>query len=84
MEILMIPKYLAVYFKLDTEKLVGRLTNRRVSPDGKHIYNLLTNPPKVEGICDVTGEPLKHRDDDKEEVIRSRMEVFDSTVGPVL
>ena len=74
----------AVHFKLDTEKLVARLCNRRVSKDGKHIYNLLTNPPKVEGICDVTGEPLIHRDDDREDVVRSRMEVFEDTINPVL
>jgi adenylate kinase len=77
-------EYLAVYFKLDTDKLVERLTNRRVTKDGKNIYNLKTNPPKVEGVCDVTGEPLLQRDDDKEEVVRSRMEVFESTVGPII
>lgn len=76
--------YLAIYFKLDTDKLVERITNRRVSPDGKHIYNLKTNPPKVAGICDVTGEKLVHRDDDKEDVIRERMKVFESTLNPML
>lgn len=83
-EILAGNEYMAVYFKVDTDKLVARLTNRRVSPDGKNIYNLLTNPPKVEGICDVTGEKLIHRDDDKEETIRNRMNVYEQTVGPVL
>lgn len=76
--------YKAVYFALDTENLVKRLTNRRVSPDGKNIYNLLTNPPKVEGICDVTGEKLMHRKDDTEEIIRDRMQVFKDTVEPML
>ena len=76
--------YTAVYFDLDTDKLVQRLCNRRVTKDGKHIYNLLTNPPKVEGVCDVTGEPLIHRDDDEEEVVRSRMEVFKNTIDPLL
>lgn len=76
--------YLAVYFKLDTEKLVERLTNRRVTKDGKHIYNLLSNPPRIEGVCDVTGQPLLQRDDDKEEVIRNRMKVFEETIGPLL
>lgn len=74
----------AIHFQLNTEQLVERLCNRRVSPDGKHIYNLLTNPPKKEGICDVTGEPLVHRDDDQEDVVRSRMEVFEDTIHPVL
>ena len=77
-------QYLAVYFKLDTENLVERLTNRRVTKDGKHIYNLKTNPPKVAGVCDITGEELIQRDDDKEEVVRDRMKVFDSTMGPVI
>ncbi|MCT4642260.1 MAG: adenylate kinase [Bacteriovoracaceae bacterium] len=74
----------ALYFELDTELLVDRLTKRRVTKDGKYIYNLDTNPPKVDGVCDVTGQELIHRDDDKEEVIRSRMEVFESTISPVL
>ncbi|MBL7664234.1 MAG: adenylate kinase [Bacteriovoracaceae bacterium] len=77
-------EYLAIYFKVDTEKLVERLTNRRVTADGKHIYNLLTNPPKVAGKCDVTGEALIQRDDDKEEVIRKRMKVYEESIGPVL
>lgn len=76
--------YTAIYFEVDTEKLVTRLTNRRVTKDGKQIYNLITNPPKVPGVCDVTGEPLIQRDDDKEEVIRKRMDVYNSTVEPVL
>ena len=74
----------AVYFKLNTEKLVERLANRRVTKDGKNIYNLITNPPKNSGVCDISGEPLLQRDDDKEEVVRKRMEVFESTINPVL
>ncbi len=83
-EILSDFNYIAIYFKVDTEKLVERLTNRRVTKDGKHIYNLLTNPPQKEGVCDVTGQELIQRDDDREEVIRKRMSVFGDTVGPVL
>jgi adenylate kinase len=45
---------------------------------------LKTNPPKVEGVCDITGEELVQRDDDKEEVVRDRMKVFDDTMGPVI
>lgn len=74
----------AIYFKLDTEKLVDRLKNRRMTKDGKNIYNVVTNPPKVAGVCDVTGEALIQRDDDKEDVVRHRMSVFDETIGPVL
>lgn len=76
--------YTALYLKVDTEVLVDRLRNRRMTADGKYIYNLETNPPKVAGICDVTGEKLVQRDDDKEEVVRKRMEVFEGTIEPVL
>ena len=74
---------LAVYFSIDTDKMVERLTNRRMTKDGKHIYNLKTNPPRKEGICDVTGEPLIQRKDDTEQVVRNRMEVFEKTMGEV-
>ena len=76
--------YLAVYFKMDLDTLIERITNRRTTKDGKHIYNLKTNPPKVEGVCDVTGEPLIQRADDKEEVVRERMNVFEATIDPIL
>lgn len=76
--------YLAVYFKLNTDILVERITNRRMTKDGKHIYNLKTNPPKVSGICDVTGEALMHRDDDQESIVRERMNVFNDTITPML
>tara|TARA_B100001971_G_scaffold214585_1_gene252823 strand:- start:40301 stop:40927 length:627 start_codon:yes stop_codon:yes gene_type:complete len=76
--------YLAVYFKLDTDMLVERITNRRTTKDGKHIYNLKTNPPKVPGICDVTGEELIQRPDDTEEVVRNRMKVFEDNMMEVI
>lgn len=83
-EILGDSEHKAVYFELNTDSLVKRLTNRRVTKDGKHIYNLDSNPPKVAGICDISGEELIHRHDDKEDVIRSRMEVFGKTIDPIL
>jgi adenylate kinase len=76
--------YIAVYFKMNLDDLIGRITNRRTTKDGKHIYNLKTNPPKKEGVCDVTGEQLIQRADDKEEVVRERMNVFEATIDPIL
>ena len=55
-----------------------------MTKDGKYIYNLVSNPPKQNGVCDISGEPLVQRDDDKEDVVRNRMKVFDETNGPVL
>ena len=77
-------EYLAVYLNLDTDKLISRLANRRMTKDGKNIYNLDTKPPVVEGICDITGEDLIQREDDKESVVRDRMGVFSDTISPVL
>lgn len=76
--------YLAVYFELDLDILIERITNRRTTKDGKHIYNLKSNPPKVDGICDITGEKLVQRNDDKEEIVRDRMNVFRTTIDPIL
>ncbi|MBI2521285.1 MAG: nucleoside monophosphate kinase [Bdellovibrio sp.] len=74
----------AVYFKMDLEALVQRITNRRVAPKSGMIYNLLTRPPKRPGICDVSGEPLIHRKDDTEEVIRNRIDVFKATIDEMV
>ena len=76
--------YLAVYFELDLYILIERITNRRTTKDGKHIYNLKSNPPKVDGICDVTGEELVLRNDDKEAIVKDRMNVFKTTIDPIL
>lgn len=75
----------AVYFEINTGKLIARLTNRRTCKDCGAIYNLLTKKPKVEGLCDVCGSTnLVQRADDKEEVIANRLKVFEETVSPVL
>jgi adenylate kinase len=76
---------LAVYFDIDVSKLVQRLTNRRTCKDCGAIYNLLTQRPKKAGTCDnCNGTVLVHRDDDKEEVIKKRMDVFQQNTRPVL
>jgi len=75
----------AVYFKLDVNNLVNRLTKRRTCGDCGEIYNLDTLPPKVEGVCDkCQSTNIIHRKDDTEEVIRNRMDVYEGTIGPVL
>ena len=49
----------------------------------EELITLKKNPPKVEGIDDVTGEPLIHRNDDKREVIKARLDVYYSKTLPV-
>lgn len=76
---------LAVYFEINTAKLVERLTNRRTCKNCGAIYNLISKKPKVTGVCDVCGSTdLEQRADDKEEVITNRLKVFSETVNPVL
>ncbi len=76
--------YTAVYFVIDTEVLVERLTNRRVCKDCGAIYNLVGMAPKKAGICDKCSGELFHRKDDNEEVIRNRIDVYNGTVEPML
>lgn len=84
-EVLKGVKATAVYFDIDQNKLIERLTNRRTCKDCSTIYNLISKKPKIEGVCDKCGGTnLVQRADDKEDVIRNRLEVFQKTVDPVL
>lgn len=67
----------------DRDELLRRITGRRICPQG-HIYNIYTQPPQVEGVCDVDGNNLEQRKDDTEEVFESRMKVFEAETAPVL
>ncbi len=76
---------LAVYFEIDVARLVERLTNRRTCANCGAIYNLVSKKPKITGTCDQCGgTDLKQRADDKEDVIKNRLQVFQDTVSPVL
>lgn len=55
------------------DDIVARLSGRRSHPGSGRVYHVTFNPPKVEGVDDITGEPLVHRDDDREETIRNRL-----------
>ena len=68
---------------VDRDDLLMRITGRRICPQG-HIYNIYTQPPVVEGVCDVDGSSLEQRKDDTESVFESRMKVFDEETAPVI
>jgi len=55
------------------DEIVARLSGRRSHPGSGRVYHVTFNPPKMEGVDDITGEPLVHRDDDREETIRNRL-----------
>jgi len=66
------------------EKLVHRLTGRLLNPRTGKIYHMVDNPPKQAGVCDDDGGPLIQRDDDREEVIRKRFQIYRSEKDPIL
>ena len=65
-----------VLLTLDEEELIKRLTGRRVALKSGRVYHLYFSPPKKEGICDETGEKLIQREDDKLEIVRSRLQRY--------
>jgi len=73
-----------IELKINEEELYDRIEGRRVHLPSGRVYNINTNPPKVEGRDDVTGEPLIHRDDDKREVMKSRIDVYNKKTAPVI
>jgi adenylate kinase len=66
------------------EEIVARLSGRRVHPGSGRVYHVDHNPPKVAGKDDVTGEDLIQRDDDKEETVRKRLEVYHTQTKPLV
>ncbi len=65
-------------------ELVRRLTARRSCSKCGHIYNLVFNPPAVEGICDHDGSSLIHRSDDTEETVINRLDVYKKQTKPLI
>lgn len=66
------------------EKLVERLSGRRICPTCGTAYHLEFNPPKVEGICDKDGSQLTQREDDKPETVKNRLAVNTRQMQPLL
>lgn len=79
-----VPIDAVVEITVDDEVVVGRLAGRRVHPASGRVYHVEHNPPKREGIDDETGEPLVHREDDREDTIRRRLAVYHRETAPIL
>jgi adenylate kinase len=75
----------AVYVRVLREELMRRLTGRRICPLCNAIYNVYSRPPRREGLCDKheTDVELIHRDDDREELVAKRIEVWADQTKPV-
>jgi adenylate kinase len=64
--------------------IVERMSGRRSHPESGRTYHVKFNPPKVEGKDDVTGENLVQREDDKEETVKKRLEVYHDQTKPLV
>lgn len=69
---------------VEDEEIIGRMSGHRVHPGSGRTYHIKFNPPKVEGIDDVSGEPLIQRDDDKEATVMKRLQVYRSQTLPLV
>jgi len=66
------------------DEIIQRMSGRRVHPASGRIYHIKFNPPRSEGRDDVTGEPLVLRDDDREETVKKRLEVYRAQTRPLV
>ena len=79
-----LPAPAIIHLDVPAEAVVSRLTARRQCPACSRIYNLHSQPPRRENVCDDDGMPLICRSDDREEVIRQRLKAYEELTGPVI
>jgi adenylate kinase len=66
------------------DAIIERMSGRRSHPASGRTYHVKFNPPKAEGKDDVTGEPLVQREDDKEETVKKRLDVYSQQTRPLV
>ena len=66
------------------DAIIERMSGRRSHPASGRTYHVKFNPPKAEGVDDVTGEPLVQRDDDKEDTVKKRLDVYTQQTRPLV
>ncbi len=74
----------AILVDVAQDKIVERLTGRRVCEKCGAVYHIKNNPPKKEGICDLCGGKLIQRDDDKEEIVLNRLKIYEELTQPLI
>lgn len=78
------PLELALLLSIETDALMERLVGRRTCRSCSAQYNIYTNPTAVDGVCDLCGGRLRHRADDNEETISSRLHIYDHLATPLI
>jgi adenylate kinase len=79
-----LPDPVVIHIDVGADALVARLNARWQCPRCLRLYNLLSQPPRFQGVCDDDGAALIHREDDCESVIRQRLQAYEEQTGPVL
>jgi adenylate kinase len=74
----------ALELDIARDVIIDRLTTRRTCTNCGEIYNVKFRPPKVEGICDVCGNAIVQRDDETEEAIENRLQVYNEQTAPLV
>jgi adenylate kinase len=73
-----------IHLAVDYNVIIARLTGRRQCPRCGTLYNIASKPPKQPGVCDLDGEQLVIREDDRESVIRERLDEYEQQTRPLL
>lgn len=73
-----------IELRMDDQEIIRRMSGRLVHPGSGRIYHAEFHPPKQQGLDDETGEPLIQRDDDKEETIRKRLQIYHEVTEPLV
>jgi len=79
-----LPKPIIIHLDVPADVLVGRMVSRRQCSTCGQMYNVLSQKPKVDNVCDKDGAPLIMRKDDQEDVIRERLKTYEAVTRPVL
>lgn len=73
-----------IELQIDDNKIINRMTGRRVHPASGRTYHIDFNPPKIAGYDDLTGEPLIQRPDDNEKTVAQRLVVYHKQTSPLV
>ncbi|HTQ57893.1 MAG TPA: nucleoside monophosphate kinase [Bryobacteraceae bacterium] len=79
-----LPEPVVIHLEVPSKVLVRRLSARRQCPVCARVYNVLSHPPRIHGLCDDDGAALTARQDDSEPVIRRRLTAYEEVTRPVI
>jgi len=75
---------IVIHLVVDSDRIISRISGRRQCPVCGSLYNASSRPPKVTGVCDLDGQTLVIREDDKESVVRERLAAYDRQTRPLI